>query len=73
VQVAYVQKSVFAGSEIYESRLNRRLDIYHFAFIYIADVAGCRSSLYIKLFEAAILNDRDSALVRLGKIYKHLS
>src|SRR5262249_21237090 len=71
LHVADVQKAVAADAEIDERRLDGRLDVDDAALVDVADVALVAGALDVQLFEHAVLEDGDAALLRLEDVDEH--
>src|SRR5262245_14830632 len=66
--VADVQKAVAADAEIGERRLDARLDVYHLAFVNVADVVVGTAALDVKLLQGPVFDDRNAAFFRLRHV-----
>src|SRR5262249_47024692 len=70
--VGNVQEAVAAYAEIHKCRLDARLDVNDAAFVDIADVALVARSLDVQLFQHAVFQDGNPALLRLQDVDQHL-
>src|SRR5207249_1787255 len=70
--IGNVQKAVAANAEIYERRLNTRLDVDNPSLVDVADVALLAGTLDVELLQDAILEDGNAALFRLEYVDKHV-
>ena len=72
LDVGNVQKAVPTHAEIDEHRLNTGLDVNHLALVDVSDVVFLARPFNIQLFENAVLDDGDAALLRLKDVDQHL-
>ena len=71
-QIRNVQETVATQPKVHKRGLNRRLDVHHATLVDIADVRRGTGALDIKLIEAVILQEGDSALLALGDVNQHV-
>ena len=69
--VADVQKTVSADTEIDKGSLNRRLDIDHATFVDVADVVLEAVTFDVKLFENPVLHNGDPTFLWLEDVDQH--
>ena len=71
LDVGDVQEAVAADAEIDERRLDARLDVDDAALVDVADVALVAGPLDVQLFQHAVLDDGDAALLGLQDVDEH--
>src|SRR5205085_361920 len=72
LHVRDVQEAVAADAEVHERRLDARLDVDDAALVDVAHVALVAGPLHVQLFQDAVFDDGDAALLRLEDVNQHL-
>src|SRR5207249_11294589 len=71
LDIADVQKAVAADAEIDEGGLDARLDVDDAALVDVAHVALVAGALDVQLFQDAVFQDGDAALLGLQHVDQH--
>src|SRR5262249_40507777 len=71
LDVGDVEEAVAADAEVHERRLDARLDVDDPPLVDVPDVALVAGALDVQLFEDAVLQDGDAALLGLEDVDEH--